>query len=106
MAVADVLQHASYQGGAGPGIYDVHSPWIPEVAAPEGLLRRALRVIGPDRLWVNPDCGLKTRRYDQVIPVLDHMVVASRSLREEVASGETSRDADVDAARTNAPPGP
>jgi 5-methyltetrahydropteroyltriglutamate--homocysteine methyltransferase len=105
MAVVDVLQRASYQGGAGPGIYDVHSPRVPEVAALEGLLRRALKGIGPDRLWVNPDCGLKTRRYDQVIPALDHMVAASRRLRAEVASGEVSPDADADAARTKAPPG-
>ena len=105
MAVVNVLQRASYQGGAGPGIYDVHSPRVPEVAALEGLLRRALKGIGPDRLWVNPDCGLKTRRYDQVIPALDHMVAASRRLRAEVASGEVSPDADADAARTKAPPG-
>jgi len=104
MAVVDVLQHASYQGGAGPGIYDVHSPLVPEVAALEGLLRRALQGIEPDRLWVNPDCGLKTRRYDQVIPALDHMVAAARTLRAEVASGQPSRDADT--ARIEAPPGP
>jgi 5-methyltetrahydropteroyltriglutamate--homocysteine methyltransferase len=103
MAVVDVLQRASYQGGAGPGVYDVHSPWVPEVAAVEGLLRRALQGLRPDRLWVNPDCGLKTRRYDQVLPALDHLVAASRSLRAEVASGDTSPDAG--SARPEAPPG-
>jgi 5-methyltetrahydropteroyltriglutamate--homocysteine methyltransferase len=106
MAAVDVLQRASYQGGAGPGIYDVHSPRVPEVTAIEGLLRRALDGLGPDRLWVNPDCGLKTRRYGQVLPALDHMVTAARNLRAEVASGEVSPDAGADPASTEAPPGP
>jgi 5-methyltetrahydropteroyltriglutamate--homocysteine methyltransferase len=106
MAAVDVLQRASYQGGAGPGIYDVHSPRVPEITALEGLLRRALEGLGPDRLWVNPDCGLKTRRYGQVLPALDHMVTAARNLRAEVVSGEVSPDAGADPARTEAPPGP
>jgi 5-methyltetrahydropteroyltriglutamate--homocysteine methyltransferase len=106
MAAVDVLQRASYQGGAGPGIYDVHSPRVPEITAIEGLLRRALEGLGPDRLWVNPDCGLKTRRYGQVLPALDHMVTAARNLRAEVVSGEVSPDAGADPARTEAPPGP
>lgn len=92
MAVVDVLQRASYRGGAGPGIYDVHSPWIPEVPVLEGLLRRALKGLGPDRLWVNPDCGLKTRRYEQVLPALGHLVAAARSLRADIASGEVPPD--------------
>jgi 5-methyltetrahydropteroyltriglutamate--homocysteine methyltransferase len=106
MAAVDLLQRASYQGGAGPGIYDVHSPRVPEIAAIEGLLRRALEGLGPDRLWVNPDCGLKTRRYDQVIPALDHMVTAARNLRAEVAFGEVSPDAGAVPAKNAAPPGP
>jgi 5-methyltetrahydropteroyltriglutamate--homocysteine methyltransferase len=106
MAAVDVLRRASYQGGAGPGIYDVHSPRVPEVTAIEGLLRRALEGLGSDRLWVNPDCGLKTRRYAQVLPALDHMVTAARNLRAEVASGGASPGPDGDPARTEAPPGP
>jgi 5-methyltetrahydropteroyltriglutamate--homocysteine methyltransferase len=84
----------------------VHSPRVPEITALEGLLRRALEGLGPDRLWVNPDCGLKTRRYGQVLPALDHMVTAARNLRAEVVSGEVSPDAGADPARTEAPPGP
>ncbi|HUZ41678.1 MAG TPA: 5-methyltetrahydropteroyltriglutamate--homocysteine S-methyltransferase [Acidimicrobiales bacterium] len=87
MASLDALHDASYQGGVGPGVYDVHSPWVPEVAAFEGLLRRALESLGPDRLWVNPDCGLKTRRYEQVLPALDHLVTAARHLRTELGNG-------------------
>ena len=100
MAAVEVLQRASYKGGAGPGIYDVHSPQVPGVAAIEGLLRQALAVLGPDRLWVNPDCGLKTRHYGQVLPALDHMVAAARNLRAEVTSGGVSAGADADPART------
>jgi 5-methyltetrahydropteroyltriglutamate--homocysteine methyltransferase len=106
MAAVGVLQRASYPGGAGPGIYDVHSPRVPAITAIEGLLRRALDGLGPDRLWVNPDCGLKTRHYGQVLPALDHMVTAARNLRAEVASGEVLPDAGADPARTEAPTGP
>jgi 5-methyltetrahydropteroyltriglutamate--homocysteine methyltransferase len=86
MALAADLQAADYPGGVGPGVYDVHTPGVPSVAEIEGLLRRAVEALGPDRVWVNPDCGLKTRRYDQVIPALDHMVAAARHLRAELVT--------------------
>ena len=85
---------------------DAHSPWVPGVVALEGPLRPTLEGLGPDRLWVNPDCGLKTRRYAQVLPALGHMVTAARNLRAEVASDEVSPDAGADPNRTEAPPGP
>ncbi|HUV57588.1 MAG TPA: 5-methyltetrahydropteroyltriglutamate--homocysteine S-methyltransferase [Acidimicrobiales bacterium] len=109
MASVDVLHDVSYQGGVGPGIYDVHSPLVPEVAAIEGLLRRALVGLGPDRLWVNPDCGLKTRRYEQVLPALDHLVTAARRLRTELGNGATALGADgagADGASTETPSSP
>ena len=106
MAVIDVLRHSAYPGGAGPGIYDVHSPMIPDVAALEDLIRRALDGLGADRLWVNPDCGLKTRRYGQVLPALDHMVKAARGLRKEVVSGEASPDADAETVQVETSTGP
>jgi 5-methyltetrahydropteroyltriglutamate--homocysteine methyltransferase len=109
MASVDVLHDVSYQGGVGPGIYDVHSPLVPEVAAIEGLLRRALEGLGPDRLWVNPDCGLKTRRYEQVLPALDHLVTAARRLRTELGNGATALGADgagADGASTKTPSSP
>jgi 5-methyltetrahydropteroyltriglutamate--homocysteine methyltransferase len=106
MASVDVLHDASYQGGVGPGVYDVHSPWVPEVAAIEGLLRRAIEGLGPDRLWVNPDCGLKTRRYEQVLPALDHLVTAARRLRTELGNGATPRCAGTDGVSTETPSSP
>jgi 5-methyltetrahydropteroyltriglutamate--homocysteine methyltransferase len=105
MAVVDVMQRASYQGGVGPGIYDVHSPWVPEVSALKGLLRRALEALGPERLWVNPDCGLKTRRYAQVLPALDHLVAAARSVRADIAASVSSPAANTDAAMDESTPG-
>jgi 5-methyltetrahydropteroyltriglutamate--homocysteine methyltransferase len=103
MASVDVLHDASYQRGVGPGVYDVHSPWVPEVAAIEGLLRRAVEGLGPDRLWVNPDCGLKTRRYEQILPALDHLVTAARRLRTELGNGATPPGAGTDSAPTETP---
>ncbi|HEV3266159.1 MAG TPA: 5-methyltetrahydropteroyltriglutamate--homocysteine S-methyltransferase [Acidimicrobiales bacterium] len=87
MALAAELKAADYQGGVGPGVYDVHAPGIPTAADIERLLRRAVEALGPDRVWVNPDCGLKTRRYEQVVPALEHMVAAAGKLRAELETG-------------------
>jgi 5-methyltetrahydropteroyltriglutamate--homocysteine methyltransferase len=86
MTIVDELQHAAYEGGVGPGVYDVHSPLIPEADTIEVLLHRAVESLGPERLWVNPDCGLKTRRYEQVLPTLQHLVSAAHRLRAELSS--------------------
>jgi 5-methyltetrahydropteroyltriglutamate--homocysteine methyltransferase len=75
------LVGARYLGGVGPGVYDVHSPAVPEVDQIRALLDRAVEAVGPDRLWVNPDCGLKTRRYDEALPALRHMVAAAHQVR-------------------------
>jgi len=87
MALATELKAADYQGGVGPGVYDVHAPGVPAAADIERLLRRAIEALGPDRVWVNPDCGLKTRRYEQVVPALGHMVEAAGKLRAELETG-------------------
>ena len=70
----------------GPCVYDIHSPRVPTVEEIKDLLRKALAVLRPDQLWVNPDCGLKTRRYEEVEPSLRHMVQAARELRQELAA--------------------
>jgi 5-methyltetrahydropteroyltriglutamate--homocysteine methyltransferase len=75
----------SYPNEIGPGVYDIHSPRTPSVEEMERLLRRALKVIPVERLWVNPDCGLKTRVWSEVDPALTAMVAAARKLREEFA---------------------
>jgi 5-methyltetrahydropteroyltriglutamate--homocysteine methyltransferase len=70
-----------YPNGIGPGVFDIHSPRIPGEAEIEDLLKKAARVLSPDQLWVNPDCGLKTRRWEEVRPALAAMVEAAQAMR-------------------------
>lgn len=78
------LAASSYRGGIGPGLWDVHSAIVPEEADLEALLRTALGSVGPERLWVNPDCGLKTRTYEEAATALARIVSAARRLRAEL----------------------
>jgi 5-methyltetrahydropteroyltriglutamate--homocysteine methyltransferase len=75
-----------YPADIGPGVWDIHSPRVPSVDEMENLLRKALVVLTPEQLWVNPDCGLKTRRWEEVVPALENMVQAARRLRKTVGS--------------------
>lgn len=70
-----------YPNEIGPGVYDIHSPRIPSREEMEKLLRKALAVLSPEQLWVNPDCGLKTRRWEEVRPSLANMVEAAKAVR-------------------------
>jgi 5-methyltetrahydropteroyltriglutamate--homocysteine methyltransferase len=81
MELVTDLAKAGYRRGIGPGVYDIHSPRVPTVAEIEETLRLALEAVPPDRLWVNPDCGLKTRAYAEVEPALRHLVEATRRVR-------------------------
>ena len=81
MELLDAFKHFQYPNEIGPGVYDVHSPNIPTVAYMVGLMRKAAERIPAERLWVNPDCGLKTRQWAEVIPALTHMVAAAQTLR-------------------------
>ena len=74
-----------YPNQIGPGVYDIHSPRVPAPAEMAGLLRRAGAVIAPEQLWVNPDCGLKTRNWPETEAALRNMVAAARQLRAEQA---------------------
>ncbi|MFL5303702.1 MAG: 5-methyltetrahydropteroyltriglutamate--homocysteine S-methyltransferase [Polyangia bacterium] len=73
----------AYPNEVGPGVYDIHSPRVPSVEDMLQLLRRAARVLPRERLWVNPDCGLKTRGWPEVEAALRNLVEAARRLREE-----------------------
>ena len=75
------LEGSGLASEIGPGIYDVHSPRVPSVEELVALLGRAAEAVGAGRLWVNPDCGLKTRSYAEVEPALGHLVEAARILR-------------------------
>lgn len=81
MELLEAFAGGRYPNELGPGVYDIHSPRVPDKAEIVSLLERALRVISWERLWVNPDCGLKTRRWEEVVPALTNMVEAARLLR-------------------------
>jgi 5-methyltetrahydropteroyltriglutamate--homocysteine methyltransferase len=84
MGLLGDLVDARYRGGVGPGVYDVHSPTVPELDQLGVLVGQAVEILGAERLWVNPDCGLKTRRYEEVVPALERMVTAARRLRTQI----------------------
>ena len=81
MELLEAFERFDYPNDIGPGVYDIHSPNIPDTEAMVGLMQRAARHIPAKRLWVNPDCGLKTRRWEEVTPALARMVEAARQLR-------------------------
>lgn len=78
-----VFSRSRYPNEIGPGVYDVHSPRVPTLEMVEDLLQRALEVFAPGQIWVNPDCGLKTRKWEEVKPSLAIMVEAARAIREK-----------------------
>jgi 5-methyltetrahydropteroyltriglutamate--homocysteine methyltransferase len=84
MELLDAFKQYQYLGDIGPGIYDIHSPNIPSQAEMEALLEKATQVIPIERLWINPDCGLKTRQWEQVIPALTNMVAAAQTIRQQL----------------------
>ncbi|WP_370980944.1 5-methyltetrahydropteroyltriglutamate--homocysteine S-methyltransferase [Agaribacterium sp. ZY112] len=94
MELLDAFEQFAYPNAIGPGVYDIHSPNIPSVDAVVKLIRKAENYIQPERLWLNPDCGLKTRQWDEVLPALENMVKASKQLRKE-ASNKGSRTAEL-----------
>ena len=86
------LAGAKYGRDIGPGVYDVHSPVVPTTAWIEGKVKSfidtGLLNGAYDRIWVNPDCGLKTRRWQEVVPSLKNMVAASAAMRAAVGGGK------------------
>jgi 5-methyltetrahydropteroyltriglutamate--homocysteine methyltransferase len=83
MELLDGFGEFAYPNDIGPGVYDIHSPRVPKVEEMVRLLRRARKVIPDERLWVNPDCGLKTRGWPETCAALANMVEAARLLRAE-----------------------
>jgi 5-methyltetrahydropteroyltriglutamate--homocysteine methyltransferase len=84
MELLDAFVDYDYPNEIGPGVYDIHSPRVVDSEEVELLLRKALDVLSPDQLWVNPDCGLKTRRWEEIKPSLEHMVNAAQSVRADI----------------------
>jgi len=75
-----------YPNEIGPGVYDIHSPRVPSADEMLRLMKKAGSVIPPANLWVNPDCGLKTRGWPETEAALANMVAAARVLRDELAA--------------------
>ena len=72
-----------YPNQIGPGVYDIHSPRVPSVEEMTDAVRRQTTVLDVGQLWVNPDCGLKTRQWEEVKPALANMVAAARRVRAQ-----------------------
>jgi 5-methyltetrahydropteroyltriglutamate--homocysteine methyltransferase len=86
MELLDAFVTYKYPNEIGPGVYDIHSPRIPDKADMVDLLSKARDVLNPGQIWVNPDCGLKTRGWAEVEPALRHMVEAAQEMRERESS--------------------
>ncbi|GGR90513.1 5-methyltetrahydropteroyltriglutamate--homocysteine methyltransferase [Streptomyces aureoverticillatus] len=84
MQVARELAEHGYPREAGPGVYDIHSPRVPSSDEAAALLRKGLEAIPAERLWVNPDCGLKTRGWPETRVSLENLVTAARTVRGEL----------------------
>jgi 5-methyltetrahydropteroyltriglutamate--homocysteine methyltransferase len=86
MELLDAFADFHYPAEIGPGVYDIHSPRVPSADEMADLLVRASARLSPDQIWVNPDCGLKTRKWDEVRPALVNMVEAARKLRGQTGA--------------------
>jgi 5-methyltetrahydropteroyltriglutamate--homocysteine methyltransferase len=81
MELLDAFVKFQYPNEIGPGVYDIHSPRVPDTGEMTGLLHKARDVLKPEQIWVNPDCGLKTRGWPETRAALEAMVKAARILR-------------------------
>ncbi|WP_292994488.1 5-methyltetrahydropteroyltriglutamate--homocysteine S-methyltransferase [Nitrosomonas sp.] len=90
MELLDAFDQFHYPNEIGPGVYDIHSPNIPSVESIIHLMEKAAQRIPAERLWVNPDCGLKTRDWEEVKPALRNMIAASRYLSSRLSATQVS----------------
>lgn len=86
MELLDAFVDFRYPNEIGPGVYDIHSPRVPQVGEMRKLMTKAEAVLPRRNLWVNPDCGLKTRHWDEVIPSLTNMVTVAKEIRQVLAA--------------------
>ncbi len=80
----EVFKKYKYKKGIGPGVYDIHSPAVPTVEEMSLLIKESLKNLKPEQLWINPDCGLKTRGYKETVPSLKNMVLAAKEYRKKI----------------------
>ncbi|MFZ5975874.1 MAG: 5-methyltetrahydropteroyltriglutamate--homocysteine S-methyltransferase [Bacillota bacterium] len=86
LLIVDALEKADFKMQVGPGVYDIHSPRIPSAEEIEAAIIRMLQKIKEDKLWVNPDCGLKTREEPETVASLRNLVIAAKSVRSMLNS--------------------
>ncbi len=92
MEVLTAFEQFRYPAEVGPGVWDIHSPRVPSADEMEQLLARAIQVLPAENVWVNPDCGLKTRAWEEVTPALQNLVEAARRLRRQVITKTAIND--------------
>lgn len=85
LTILAALKECNFKTEVGPGVYDIHSPRIPSVEEIKTALRKMLATIPASKLWVNPDCGLKTRGNAETVPSLKHLVQAAKEIRKEIS---------------------
>jgi 5-methyltetrahydropteroyltriglutamate--homocysteine methyltransferase len=85
LTLLDTLQKDHFKTHVGPGVYDIHSPRVPSQDEIEGTIRKIVAKIPLDNIWINPDCGLKTRGNKETTPSLIHLVAATKKVRQELA---------------------
>jgi len=84
MELLNAFVNFKYPNEIGPGVYDIHSPRVPMQEEMENLLKKALKVLKPEQIWVNPDCGLKTRGWEETRNALQKMVDATKAIRSQI----------------------
>ena len=80
--LAEVFKKSGYKNEIGLGVYDIHSPRIPQTEEILEQIKRNLEIFPAEKIWINPDCGLKTRKWEEVKPALINMVKAAKAARE------------------------
>ncbi|MDX2322749.1 5-methyltetrahydropteroyltriglutamate--homocysteine S-methyltransferase [Campylobacter hepaticus] len=80
----DTLKASKFQTEVGPGVYDIHSPRVPSVEELNSTIEKILEKLPKEQIWINPDCGLKTRSYEEVVAALKNLVIATQKIREKL----------------------
>ena len=80
-SLLNIFKETNYSKEIGLGVYDIHSPRVPSVKELKDQIAKMLEIIPKEKAWINPDCGLKTRKFEEVIPALEHMIEATKSFR-------------------------
>jgi len=87
--ILEAFKNKKFYRQIGPGVWDIHSTYVPSQEEIKKIIKKAIQIFGVKQVWVNPDCGLKTRNWKEVIPSLKNMVKSALILRKEY-EGKTS----------------